>query len=86
MKNIYLRLLNALIISLIAFISSLPAYHTFSVENLYAPLIAFSLSLLVQIKYIIEDLQDKRKQRKKETESNCYSVSTSYFRNLLLLL
>jgi putative Mn2+ efflux pump MntP len=84
MKNIYLRLLNALIISLIAFISSLPAYHTFSVENLYAPLIAFSLSLLVQIKYIIEDLQRKQKQKKKP-EDNCLTAS-SYVRNLLLIL
>jgi len=63
-QRLLYNILNALIISLIAFVSSLPFRPPTSIADVYPALITFVLSFLIQLKNLIEpNPKSKPKQR-----------------------
>jgi len=66
-KIIGIRLLNAFVVALITFISTLSIQYPPSLQNIWAGFIAFSLTLLTQIRALLNDLS-KQKNKKEENK------------------
>lgn len=64
MKPITIRLINALIVALITFVSSLSIQFPPNTQNIWAGFIAFMLTLLTQIKSILSDYSGKSTKQK----------------------
>lgn len=60
--SIVIRIVNAVAVAGITFLSTLSITYPPTMQNLYASMIAFSLTFLVQIKALTEELM--RKERK----------------------
>jgi hypothetical protein len=88
-----LRIINAVIIALITFLSSMTIqYPPTTVQFIYAPFIAFCLTLLIQLRGIIQELISQEKPPKKKyrntttVEQPKEDNEDSKWDNLLVLL
>jgi hypothetical protein len=94
-EYITLRIINAVIIALITFFSSMTIQYPPSIQVFYASFIAFCLTLLIQLKGIIQELTPQEKPPKKEYRiptpsttqgDNKEDKGDSKWNNLLVLL
>jgi uncharacterized protein (DUF983 family) len=90
-EYITLRIINAVIIALITFFSSMTIQYPPTIQVLYASFIAFCLTLLIQLKGIIQELISQERPSKKEyriptVEHTKEENEDSKWNNLLVLL
>jgi ABC-type Na+ efflux pump permease subunit len=88
-EYITLRIINAIIIALITFFSSMTIQYPPTIQVLYASFIAFCLTLLIQLKGIIQELITQERPPKKEyriTTCSQEDKEDSKWNNLLVLL
>jgi hypothetical protein len=88
-EYITLRIINAVIIALITFFSSMTIQYPPTVQVFYASFIAFCLTLLIQLKGIIQELITQERPPKKEYHiTTCSQEEEGYskWNNLLVLL
>jgi hypothetical protein len=91
-EYIILRIINAVIIALITFFSSMTIQYPPSIQVFYASFIAFCLTLLIQLKGIIQELISQERPPKKEyritttVEQPKEDKGDSKWNNLLVLL
>lgn len=64
MNTIYIRILNAVVVAGITFFSTLSISYPPRIENIYASLIAFMLTFLVQIKGILNEYSEVKSKKK----------------------
>lgn len=73
LSRMRIRLYNAVIIALITFVSGLTLSYPPTMANLYASLLAFLLTLLIQARNLLQDyenhlaLKSKEKREKEDT-------------------